>query len=468
MHVKGTAAAFVRAIADGLGDELFCFGPRGERKTSSAFVGMIAHARRHLAAGFELPVMWMGVTDTFAAHKLKTVRSLQAPHWGGGWRFFDDYHVAKFFVQGAPWVHLDLFGVEDQGAIDRLRMECHNVWFDEPAPAAVLVSSSGISDTAWGTALTSRRLPSHAHVGVVTSNYPDEDHWTWKRAVIDAPAGVLCFRIKPGENASEADRDEWARALKDRPDLLRRLVEGQPGIVLPGAQVAEGFNHDVHVSPDRLRLIDGEPVTLGQDFGHTPATIIGQPWRGEIRVVAALPCDYGGIRQHVEHSVIPWFERNAPWVLKNTRLSINGVYDPAGNAAEQTDIEQSPIRILEKVLGGRWTPGATSWEGRKNPMLQSLHRHVKPGQAALRIDPVDAKPLIQALSGRWYYKRDRLGGVSRDIPAKPNHPWEDLGDSYCYFCQGVVSVKAEKQPLTVETAFRPDRPDRVDELTVEF
>jgi len=45
---------------------------------------------------------------------------------------------------------------------------------------------------------------------------------------------------------------------------------------------------------------------MGQDFGLTPPTIIGQPGRyGEIHVLASLPCERSGIRPHLEKSVIP-------------------------------------------------------------------------------------------------------------------------------------------------------------------
>ena len=54
------------------------------------------------------------------------------------------------------------------------------------------------------------------------------------------------------------------------------------------------------------------------------------------------------------------------------------------------------------------------------------------------IDPEDGAQLIAALSGSWYYPTDNLGQVSKDAPKKPNHPWEDLGDAFCYFLCGIM------------------------------
>ena len=86
---------------------------------------------------------------------------------------------------------------------------------------------------------------------------------------------------------------------------------------------------------------------------------------------------------------------------------------------------------METLLPGFWEGGAVSWEGRKNPMLALFNRAVA-GEPTLQIDPVDGRPLIQALSGRWHYAQNRLGEVSRDLPVK-NYPWSDIGDAFCYF-----------------------------------
>jgi hypothetical protein len=235
-----------------------------------------------------------------------------------------------------------------------------------------------------------------------------------------------------------------------RPDLKRRLLDGQPGTIMLGQQVAEGFNEDVHVAPNRIDPIRGEPFFIGQDFGHTPTTIIGQESRGRIFVYAAITCEHGGVRQHLTNSVIPWFTRRAPWALRDSGMILGG-YDPSGNTEEQADTDQSPILVLEELLPGFWEEGAVSWEGRKGPMLAVFNRAVG-GRLALQIDPVDAFPLVKALRGGWYYPKDRLGNVSKDLPKKPNHPHEDLGDAFCYFI-GRISPSMPRVELE---PFKPD------------
>jgi hypothetical protein len=251
----------------------------------------------------------------------------------------------------------------------------------------------------------------------------------------------MAIRIPPRDNPHLSDkvRDETAASLKNRPDLFVRLSEGNFGSLAMGSQVAAGFNPAAHVSKEALRPIAGEPLLFGQDFGHTPATIIGQSYRGFVRVYAALACDHGGVRQHFDA----------------------GVYDPAGNTEDESDTDQSPIRTIEKMLGGYWSEGGVSWESRKGPMLALFNRAIA-GEAALKLCPAGCAPLIQALKGRWYYPLDRLGGVMRDIPKKPNHPWEDLGDAFCYFASGLGQADIKPRAIKVETAFDLFRPLSVD------
>ncbi len=425
-----TAFHFVGDVSTGTARELACFGPRGEQKTWAAFVAMIEHAWRHHQAGFPLPTRFVGVADTFTSHRVKTVRSLTDPRWEGLWRMRQDDHLAVCTIGGTEWVHLDLFGIEDQGAMDRLRMEMHGLWFEEPAPSSVLVQSSGISEDAWMLGMTSQRLPSHTHPAILTSNYPDEDHWTWQRFVVRQHPGTACYRIPPGESASAEQRAEWARALEGRPDLLKRLLAGEPGAVALGPQVAVGFNADAHVARERLEVVQGEPLWLGWDAGHTPTTIIGQRVRGSVRIYAGLTTAKAGTRQHVEQTVYPWLDLHAPWVLdrRGSRLLFHR-YDPSMDTGEQDDIDQSPLQRIRDTLGGSFRPGATTWPGRRDPMLAVFNMALA-GLPLLQIAPgPDTELLRKALGGRWYYRQTPTGEIMKDLPHKPNHPWEDWGDA---------------------------------------
>lgn len=482
-------AAYVQAIRDGGAhpdkNEIFAFGSRGDGKTIGVMVGMIEHARMHHAMGYPLPVPWMGVTDTFVSHKLKTIRSFENPIWQGGWRLSDQDHTATFWMgkPAFPLVKVDLFGIEDQGALDKLRMETVGMWFEEPAPSAVMVQSSGINQDAWMIGLTSQRVPSHFHPAVVSENYPDEDHWTWKRCnpthdpvfahpqqfrkLLEAvgetwppefdayPDGTpfdMCtgtedtvqwFRIPCGERASEDDRLSWAQALKDRPDLLKRLILGQPGVVMLGDQVAKGFLRTEHTDREHKAFTPNADVYMGFDFGNTPTCIIGQPRNGTMRIKAGLALKNSGMQQLMEDLVLPWLGKYAPWVLKDPDgFAIIG-YDPSQGSMEnpkggEADVESAALTTIQRCLGGgNFEPGPIQWPVRKEA-IQNVFRRAK---GLVVEDNPYTQDLIRALDGRWYYAKSHTGDLRSDQPKKPNHPWEDLGDALIYLlCRYGLSV----------------------------
>src|ERR671911_2019376 len=83
------AGKFALAVSEGKGREIACFGTRGDGKTFAVLIAMLMHAQKHKQAGYPLPVNWMGVSDTFRSHELKTCRTLQHPAWMNGWRLYD-------------------------------------------------------------------------------------------------------------------------------------------------------------------------------------------------------------------------------------------------------------------------------------------------------------------------------------------------------------------------------------------
>ncbi len=350
--------------------------------------------------------------------------------------------------------------------MDRLRAECHGLWFEEPAPSSVLVQSSGLSESAWGLGMTSQRLPSYCHPAIMTLNYPDVDHWTWMRFVGDATApygpgahpGTLYFRIPPGELASAEQRAEWERALANRPDMLRRLLRGQPGTVILGPQVARGFNRDVHVKacrPDR-----NVPLWLGQDGGHTPTTVLGQRVGTRCRILAALSSEYGGIREHIRDLVRPWLGEHFPQALEGG-VEVYGRYDPALNTDDFGSVETNPLHVLKSGLRAHWQPGPVNWAGRLNPMLSVLGA-MHNGEPALLVDPQHAAGLVKALDGAWYYAQDTQGHLRKADtksepvqPKKPNHPWEDYGDAFCYLISGMAPGGPERPRDAMGRVIKP-------------
>lgn len=449
-------SGFVSAIAGDQLDkpEIACFGTRGDGKTIGALTGMIFHAQEHQRLGFRLPVRWMGVTDTFQAHRLKTIRSMENPIWKGMWKLEDGDHTAIAVIDGVRTVAIDLFGIEDIGAMDRVRMETTGVWFEEPAPSAVLVQSNGVSLDAWNLAFTSRRIDSYFKPAIITANYPDEDHWTWERFVSNPQPGTRYIRVTPGERASAEDRADWDRALAGRPDLKRRLLDGMPGVVMIGDQVAKGFRRDRHTTKEIKPLMPGDPLIIGADFWHSPTCVIGQQQNQTLLVKAALSLEGFGMKQLMEEQVMPWLSRFAPWTLRDPDQMFLVGYDPTGATPDQSNIDNSALIAMQDELGGGlFERGPTRWEPRREALVNSFTRY----DALIIEDNQYTQKLLRALDGRWYAAKSHQGELRSDKPRKPNHPWEDLGDAFCYFLirAGMASAIDNRQEIKVNANLTP-------------
>ena len=405
---------------------------------------MILHAFQHHASGFPLPTIWLGIRDTLANHKLTTHKTLLSPAWEGRWRITESGHRAIYAIDGAPLVQLEMIGADSAADADKVRTECHGVWMDEAAPAMDV--SNGLADTIWFQAMSSQRLPTHARVGMLTTNAPDEEHWTWARFHTERPEGTLKFQIPAGERASPEYRAELERMYASRPDLHRRLVLGLPGVVQLGQPVAVGFREDLHVPRHPLPVERGAPLWIGIDGGesHCWASVIAQRTGGRVHVLAALCDEATGCRQHISQSLLPWLEEHAPWVRSGTeRLHVR--YDPACDVSDPGDRESNPLRTMKALLPGQYRPGARDWAGRRDPLLSALSQ-MKNGEAWVQVDP-GAKGLIRALRGGWHYETKLVGGVKSDRPKKPNHPHEDYGDACAYVVAGMVPGAIDRAPL---------------------
>ena len=165
-----------------------------------------------------------------------------------------------------------------------------------------------------------------------------------------------------------------------------------------GKRAARGFNRAHHVSKERLKLIRA-PLFIGQTFVDCPATVIGQVDRsGQIRILAAFVSEGMSLRRHLEECVKPWLSANI------FRLALLGGCEDA-----DPQVGSDMRRTIHEILGaGEWTVIQKPWESRRDAMLDALSKAMpytfKP---ILQLDPVNARPLIEALSGRWSFEKDR-------------------------------------------------------------
>jgi hypothetical protein len=450
-----TAVAGILA-ADGV-EEALLHGPRGTGKTQG-IPGILAMlAEFHARAGFPMPLRALWLHDSLTNASVKTGRSLEAPLWGGGlWTLRDDRRTAVLTVGGTEMLLGDFVGTQDMTSSERLRAECHVIAGEELIPS--LEESGGVEERKYELALTSMRLPTRRRIAVSATNPGAPDTWPYKRFIEGGGRpGCVAFEVPASDRLTLEDVAMLAEAFRDSPDLKQRLALGEWSELRLGPLVTPGFT-DAHVAPQPLKPIRNVPLVLAHDGGHTPVTIVGARYQGAVLVYASLSSEHAGTRQHLQSLVLPWLRMHAEWALANPGSLLRHYYDPSMATGEQADIDADPVRVIRSMLGGPMHEGAVSWPGRIEPVTALLGQfNSYTGRPTLQIDAIEGALLIRALRGRWYYPMVN-GKVSRDLPKKPNHPFEDAGDSFCYFVGGIAPTRAPRRngpPGKSKLAFNP-------------
>ena len=140
------------------------------------------------------------------------------------------------------------------------------------------------------------------------------------------------------------------------------------------------------------------PLFVGLSYGDDiVATVIGQPYNGEIRIFAAFLSEGMSLRRHLEESIKP---------LANGQCA---PFAPVWRLRGLTDlqIKSQTHRTAQEILSGEWASISKPWEIRRDAMRDIL------GKAApftfkpvVQLDPANTLLLSQALNGRFYEKAE--------------------------------------------------------------
>jgi hypothetical protein len=442
-YAPKASSAFAEIVA-GESAEVLVDGPRGTGKTMMTPAALGGLAELHARAGFAAPMRCLWLHDSLTSASAKTARSLEAALWGGLWQARDDRKVAALTIGGADLVVADFVGVGDPTAAERLKAECHVLVAEEVVPS--LTEGGGVDERSFELAITSMRLPTRRRVAVAVTNPGAPDSWPALRfgleGALGKPGSVRCA-IPASDRLTADEQTALLEAFRDSPDLRMRLARGEWAELLLGATVTPGFR-DEHIAPAAIPPVPNVPLGIGWDGGHTPTAVIGSSYQGAVLIHAALSAERAGTRQLIEQYVKPWLALHAPWCLAAPNLLRHWV-DPSMATGEQGDIDQDPVQVIRKLLGGSVREGAVKWTARLEPGAALLERfNVHTGRPTLQIDPVGGLLLIRALRGRWYFPTVH-GQVSRDLPVK-NHPWSDVGDSFLYLIGGLAPSRGPSKP----------------------
>lgn len=451
-------------------------GPRGEGKSDAGIMAMSAHAS-HQDKRYR-PIPWAVVRDTWTNIERTTLQSFISPPNPDSFpayirRFLQVREGGREVLFPGFW-KVYFFGVDSQSDLNRFQsLQLGGVWLEEPAAAAQEEIGSGIGEDVWALGISSLRHPLMTktaynylrdyiqpkwpnvppdeldygmrlgifytdHLGKprirnrraqISMNYPEEDHWTWQR-FHEQGIGQL-FRIPKGENIHVDDsyRRNMYEALKNRPDLLARLVEGKPSQIQIGEKVTPEYDADFHRSKVVLYPVKDVPVIRCWDGWMNPSCVFCQITpRGQFRVLYTIKGNNIGMKQFIMTHVKPFISSGVDVGQKKQvtdKFKDVKIWRDMGDATianpDQSDSSFSAAQVIANELESkpgekaRFEGGEQNWGTRRSVIKEILDRGKIDGEPMFQVSKDDVL-MHKALSGKWAYKKNPDGTVIRDKP----------------------------------------------------
>lgn len=385
---------------------------------------------------------------------MENLRELQAQGLPVTW--LDQGREARIM----DWVHLFFLGMDTFADLSKFQgFKAGRLWIEEPAPVVdvsggVAAASAGLPAEVFGVGATSLRQLGVEPRIVITMNPPDEENWTMKlhdrlrdlqRARPDLRHVTMrIFDLKPGENRyiTDQQRGVWEAALvmAGRGDVVARLIHGQVGFVQLGEAVTPEYSDALHLAPGRLFFSPHQrTVWRSFDFGQNPTCVWAQEMAsGRLHILGARVGENIGMEQFVDLHLLP-FERTFGEEFPHHEIRSTG--DPAGLYPEQSNSEQTAVRVLEQALGRTfgYEKGPVAWPTRLQAIKGLLGGPTIRGTGRLQIDPVQAQAVRKALRGGAHYPKDGNGNPVMTVQAMKkasglhSHPFDCL----CYLAAAI-------------------------------
>lgn len=395
-------------------------GPDGVRRTCFA---LIRNTYRQL-------------TDT----TLKTVFHWVPPGQAGTWISSRNTYKIRFGDVETEWLFRALDGPDDVRNL--LSLELTGAWVNEcreinPDVLVNLIGRTGrYPPPSHGARATRRGIIMDTNPPQVDSYYyrlfeQENDTMEKIEMVADAigwPQGtplVESFKQPSGlspeaENLENLPEGYYETMLLGNPseEWMKVHVHGQYGFLMDGKPVFPEFNGAFHVSPSPLLPVKGKVLSIGMDFGLTPAAVVHQQAAsGRWLVLGELVSDNCGIEGFIER-LLPWLRSRFP-----DHRDYEVWADPAGQQRSQVD-EKTCFQAL-RAAGFIVRPGPQDLETRLGSVRRALSRQIDGGPGIL-YDP-SCRQLIKGMHGLYRYKEIRgSDGRVHETPEKneASHPMD--------------------------------------------
>jgi len=273
------------------------------------------------------------------------------------------------------------------------------------------------------------RYPSVANGGCVTdtgdpnhhiwgaTNAPDADTF-WEEYMTSPPSTASIF-MQPSALSAEADWKgnliaNYYETLAEgkTEDWIDVYIHNKFGRSLSGTPVYQrSFVQDFHIASEPLEAIHSpsHPITLGIDFGRTPAVVFMQrDPRGRVLVLNELTAVNMGIETFITSELTPFIANHYPG------YDFVAAPDPAGFMKQQLN-EMTLVDAL-KNAGFRCVKPPTNDPERRIQAVERLLALQVEGKAMFLVSPV-CKQLIKGFRSGYRYKQ-RKNGEMEDRPEK--------------------------------------------------
>lgn len=209
-------------------------------------------------------------------------------------------------------------------------------------------------------------------------------------------------------------------------DYIRTYVMCEYGRSLGGKPVHPMFNRDIHVAKSPLRPDKANLLIVSADFGHTPAIVLKQQNAfGQVLTLDEIVTFGMGIERAIEEKLLPLLRQK----YDGFEMFVTG--DPSGNTGSDSDeLSCADVfrRYKNKGLGKvkmAWSNSPIHRQGATDHFLSRLGDN---GRPMYQVDP-GCEWLIQALSGKYMFKKFKDGRESSDVD---KNDWSHVGDANQY------------------------------------
>jgi hypothetical protein len=288
--------------------------------------------------------------------------------------------------------------------------------------------------------------------GIVMDTNPcDTDHWLYKLFVEKLPNDPALqekydyFHQPSGlspqaENLSHLNPSTYYKDLavgKDA-DFIRVYIHGQYGYVREGKIIYTNYNDLVHCSPTPLAPWKSLHLTLGWDFGLTPAVVLTQYHpKGFVHILRELCATEMGVLRFARDVVRPYLIANF-----NGFQYVSGC-DPSGARRSEVDEERSCYLEL-KSCG---FPVKLAWSNALEPRFSAVDNFLTKlveGKPALQLDP-SCTLIRKGFNGEYKRRRMNIAGsdIYSDQPEKNavSHPHDALQYAMMTIERGVMPMR---------------------------